>query len=364
MLCPEVWNFTPPEHSFTFSAGNWKTSDGIKSIAKKYYFNHLVSVVLPDTLIVPQNLIELLSNECGYYRVPKFPLTALIANEFIEAFIKSGQFTALSIGTRVDCDNCIAVTPTGNLIFSLLKEAYEELGLEGKLSNFCRLKKRPTRYLVSIDLKTLNPKSKKYERIQVCLSRFQAKHIFDLILAWDPPIETEKVCPSPIADFFDKQGIQITSCTPKFTQRLAYNVKIPLVKWRSEDIGCSHIETLEWLGAFSVGADLDDKDDSGSIFSMEHTTTCGQTAYLQWKGFYTTQQIITFLENLQKYICARNFPWAAVHVAGYEDVPVVPGLREHRWYGAFGDNSYTLLFHPKGNYMASTLSASQKLLKH
>lgn len=64
------------------------------------------------------------------------------------------------------------------------------------------------------------------------------------------------------------------------------------------------------------------------------------------------------------YIASRKFPWAAVFVAGYEDAPVSPGLKEHRRYGAFGDNSYTLLLHPEGEYIISTLEASQKLLKH
>lgn len=50
----------------------------------------------------------------------------------------------LSIDTRIDTDDCLAITPCGKLILSLLKETYQELGLEGKLSHFC--KKEENRY--------------------------------------------------------------------------------------------------------------------------------------------------------------------------------------------------------------------------
>lgn len=42
----------------------------------------------------------------------------------------------LTIENRIDVDNSIAITPTGHLILSLLKEDYQKLGLEGKVSFF------------------------------------------------------------------------------------------------------------------------------------------------------------------------------------------------------------------------------------
>jgi len=43
----------------------------------------------------------------------------------------SGDVSLMSIGTQLDVDDCIALTPSGHLILSLRREIYQELGLEG-----------------------------------------------------------------------------------------------------------------------------------------------------------------------------------------------------------------------------------------
>ncbi|KAG8228824.1 hypothetical protein J437_LFUL008320 [Ladona fulva] len=146
MLCPEVWNFAAPSYNLKFSAGNWKSPNAISDSSKKQGFNHSVSVVLPDTLLVPESLIKSLSGNCDYYKVQDFPLTVLLHEEFLNSFIRSGSLTALSIGTRIDCDNCLAITSSGHLVLSLLKEFYEEFGIEGKPSKYCRKKGNSLRY--------------------------------------------------------------------------------------------------------------------------------------------------------------------------------------------------------------------------
>lgn len=47
-----------------------------------------------------------------------------------------GNFYGLSINTRNDADDCVAITPNGILYLSITKEVFHQLGLEGKLSNF------------------------------------------------------------------------------------------------------------------------------------------------------------------------------------------------------------------------------------
>lgn len=49
-----------------------------------------------------------------------------------------GELYALSLDTRIDSDDCVAITPCGKLHLSLNKETYQCLGLDGKLSYFSR----------------------------------------------------------------------------------------------------------------------------------------------------------------------------------------------------------------------------------
>lgn len=50
-----------------------------------------VSVVLPDTVTVPQSLHNCLSEDTDYYRINKLRVSDLLHVEFIEAFVKKGK---------------------------------------------------------------------------------------------------------------------------------------------------------------------------------------------------------------------------------------------------------------------------------
>lgn len=58
--------------------------------------------------------------------------------------IFAGTFYAVSFRTRLDTDDCVAVTPAGVLVLHLNKETYQTLGLEGRVSQFAR--KRNSKY--------------------------------------------------------------------------------------------------------------------------------------------------------------------------------------------------------------------------
>ena len=48
----------------------------------------------------------------------------------------SGKVHALSYGTSIDSNDCVAILPTGTLILNLTKDTFQELGLEGRASLF------------------------------------------------------------------------------------------------------------------------------------------------------------------------------------------------------------------------------------
>ncbi|KOC61785.1 Ribonuclease P protein subunit p40 [Habropoda laboriosa] len=137
MLSPKVWNFKPPQHHFSIEKRDYKKID-VPDVVTSHYFNHSVSLVLPDTVRIPDELWTCISDDSDYYRINGLNVFELINKEFIEAFVKTGELTLLSIGHKIDLDNSVAITPSGHLILSLLTEDFQKLGLEGKVSFFDR----------------------------------------------------------------------------------------------------------------------------------------------------------------------------------------------------------------------------------
>ena len=50
-----------------------------------------VSVVLPDTLKVPESLSLSETNDCDYYKITNVKLSEFVAKDFISSFVNSGK---------------------------------------------------------------------------------------------------------------------------------------------------------------------------------------------------------------------------------------------------------------------------------
>lgn len=64
----------------------------------------------------------------------------------------------------------------------------------------------------------------------------------------------EKICPSSVAAYFSSRGHKVLLCQPQFSRQISYNVKVPGFLPDGDDNDA--LELIEWLGAFSIGADL------------------------------------------------------------------------------------------------------------
>ncbi|KAG8319420.1 Ribonuclease P protein subunit p40 [Homalodisca vitripennis] len=95
-----------------------------------------VTVILPDTVLVPEELNTALTKDSEYYKVDQLPIHRFLDKQFINFFVKSGQLFALSVGTQLDTDDCAAATPCGHLVLNLRKDTYNTLGLQGTQSKF------------------------------------------------------------------------------------------------------------------------------------------------------------------------------------------------------------------------------------
>uniref|UniRef100_A0A8D8FAU3 Ribonuclease P protein subunit p40 n=1 Tax=Culex pipiens TaxID=7175 RepID=A0A8D8FAU3_CULPI len=149
MLCPEVWRFEPPSHEIIQKTGTLdlheqsRKKDPIRNGIRSHHFNQLITVVLPDVPSIPV-AVETALADSDHYLVRNVSLRALTNRAFLEGFVKRGTFYAVSFRTRLDTDDCVAVTPAGVLVLHLNKETYQTLGLEGRVSQFAR--KRNSKY--------------------------------------------------------------------------------------------------------------------------------------------------------------------------------------------------------------------------
>ncbi|XP_017793865.1 PREDICTED: ribonuclease P protein subunit p40-like [Habropoda laboriosa] len=355
MLSPKVWNFKPPQHHFSIEKRDYKKID-VPDVVTSHYFNHSVSLVLPDTVRIPDELWTCISDDSDYYRINGLNVFELINKEFIEAFVKTGELTLLSIGHKIDLDNSVAITPSGHLILSLLTEDFQKLGLEGKVSFFDR--KVHTRRVVTIDLKSesFTPGKKNYEHTRTSLKEhFNQK--FDIIVSWNPP--DENLCPSSIAAWFHKHEYSVVLCHQTSVQRIEYSLPIPVI---SNEL--DNDKFFEWLGVLSISGDL--KNDKNNDYVNTYkcpppSTDVGQVRYLQWIGFFTRKHITHLYNVVKEYISKENsLPWGALHVQGFLDSPVSWDLREHTFY-TDGDNSYTIVFRPAApSIIRKSLSSNNK----
>ena len=360
MLAPETWAFDPPASVLHLSEDTLDSSQKIGSLIRSHHFNHLVSVVLPDTPQVPQTILDTLSVDSEYYEIKNVSAEEFIKEDFIDAFVKQGHLTILSVGTRVDLNNCLAVTNSGHLVLSLDRESYQELGLEGKPIR--SKQKDPQRYIVTLDLTAghFRQGKKNYERAYSCLR--DCLQTFDVVLSWEP--HDDKVCPSSVASYLCGQGLQVEVCQPKFKQRRDFNVSVPSLGLANED---SDVEVmLEWLGMFCLDVASDSSEEGEFLNSYcypNDTIECGQVAFLCWEGFFTPLQIINLFNSLSEYFKDRDdIPWVSLYVQGFADMPIGWESKPHT-FNTDGDCSYSIIFKPKNDVILASLHSNTKMLK-
>lgn len=66
----------------------------------------------------------------------------------------------------------------------------------------------------------------------------------------------------------------------------------------------------------------------------------------------------------RKYIAERpDLPWVSLYCAGFDNAPVSFGHKEHTVGMSGGDNAYTIVLSGSGDYLLTTVLASNKAIK-
>ncbi|XP_022920567.2 ribonuclease P protein subunit p40-like isoform X2 [Onthophagus taurus] len=349
MLCPEVWNFKPPPVDYRVESGKFEDN-----LVQDFHFNHLVSVTVPGSLKFPQELKDILTQDTEYYQIEDFNLGELIEEKFLKAFVNQGNLSCLSIDTNIDTQNCLCIIPNKTLILSLLKETYQSLGIQGKVSYFS--KNNHFKYIIKVSLLDLKPNSAFHKKVKTALSGLR----FNLILNWEPP--QEEICASSIAKYIQDLGYKVKSC---FIQENSHFVspKVPKIDFN----GCNDEEVFnycEFLGMVALDADFDGKPND-YINTYEVPEPCenlGPVRYVQWRGFFTSTRILKFLKALRGYQkIQENIPWISLHVSGFQDAPISWGNTENRFF-TDSEDSFTY-FIKEPQFICVTSKSSLKQFK-
>ncbi|XP_072051679.1 ribonuclease P protein subunit p40-like [Amphiura filiformis] len=356
---------------------------------RDHHFNVAVDIFVPGCTKLPSDLQDVCPDHDVYWHIKQLPVLELVQLDFIQKFLRHGDFYALSSGTRIDTDNVVALLPTGELILSVTKDTYEELGLEGKPSKYDQ-RRKPTRYIVEVPLlnKSYQKGKSGYERVQWCL-KDRLNLTFDILVAWKPAeghhIELDTYWSNYTCNkiVVNKQTVlqttsalsvpSINSCYLASKTRKGHdqneNGRSQIqdngqpVRERCQDNTngasndsdggkewCEAEEMFEWLGAISCGVSCTGKPDAFiSTFSCpEPSLQVSGAVCHRWTGFITPGRIKEMLSRLRHYVTSTNsVDWAAITVHGFADSPLSWHKHEHGYSTCGGENLYTFVVFPE-----------------
>ncbi|KAL0966862.1 hypothetical protein UPYG_G00301110 [Umbra pygmaea] len=315
----------------------------------KHYFNHKVSLVIPECRSLPPKLASVINNFKKYFLIKDLPVYEFLDKDFLENVVWNGALYALSYKTSIDQDNTIALLPSSHLILSVDKDTYEQLGLEGKPSQYNH--KQPMRYVVTIDLteKSMAPGGKRYQRVLSSLKeRVPLKSHF-LLARHNSGVEGDRVLQSLLARY------QWKDHTPVVRSHTLKDLSCPSLRstdLRGEQHSCDPSSFLEWLGAVSAGVSCDNTATSftSTYVCPEPNTPVSQALHCTLSGLLLPEDIYSLLQELRRYFDEPKFTsWLSLTVHGFMDSPVSWGDREHGFHKG-GENFYNFVLFRNQDY--------------
>ncbi|XP_005997018.1 ribonuclease P protein subunit p40 isoform X2 [Latimeria chalumnae] len=304
-----------PRHLLVCEKSNFKNEKSRHSThVESHYFNYRASILLPECSTLPRELSTLVGNLRRYYLVKNVSLHELVTEEFFSAFIKKGSFYALSFNTRIDQDNTVAFLPTGKLVLSVDKDTFEELGLEGRPSQYTH--KRATRYTILVDLidSSFAPGTKKHKRLVWALTE-KKPLLFDLLIAGYTAGGEEM----KLSSYFYKYSCK--EYHPTVSVKTLRNTECPVLYSRKlngePDQFCDTQEFFDWLGAVSNNVECHYFDDPKLSQWVTLTVHGFADSPVSWRenehGFHKGG------ENLYNFVIFSNWDYWLQMAVGMND---------------------------------------------
>ncbi|KAG7488676.1 hypothetical protein MATL_G00037550 [Megalops atlanticus] len=315
----------------------------------KHYFNYKVSVLIPECGVIPSRLRSVVNGFTKYYLVRDLPVYKLLEEEFLEKVASKGSIYALSYNTKIDQDNTIALLPTGQLILSVDKDTYEELGLEGQVSEYNH--RQPMRYVVTIDVtsKSVALGTKRYKRAMWALKEKMPLRS-DFLLARHNIAGDEE---GALQSFLSQHNCK--ELRPSVSIQTLKDLPCPSLDPASLRGGgelCDPHQFLEWLGAVTIGVKCDNEASNfvSTYCCPEPQGSISQALLCTVTGLLLPEDIHSLLEELRRYFDEPKFTsWLSVTVHGFADSPISWGTTEHGYHKG-GENFYSFVVFKNQDY--------------
>ncbi|XP_022528886.1 ribonuclease P protein subunit p40 isoform X2 [Astyanax mexicanus] len=330
-----------PRSLLVCEKGNFKNEKSRhESQALKHSFNCRISLLIPECGRLPVMLEKVLSNFSSYFHVQDFPVSTFLEEKWLDA-VKKGGFYALSSKTRIDEDNVVAVLPSGQLILSLDKDTYEQLGLEGRPSQYSH--RKTVRHIVTVDLKSLVLGTKKYQRVLLCLKE-------------RVPLKTDFLFTGGAVSLLDLLSKQLyEECRPALHCRTLQDLLCPSLipsDLKGESGSVTPTQFLEWLGAVSLSISCDNQATSflSTYACPEPQSSVSQALLCTVTGLISPQDVCKLLTEIRRYLDEPKLTsWVSLTVHGCADSPVSWGSAEHGFHKG-GENFYNFVCFQNQDY--------------
>ncbi|XP_051557039.1 ribonuclease P protein subunit p40 [Myxocyprinus asiaticus] len=328
------------------------------SHVSKHSFNCKISLLIPECAILPADISRVINNFSPYYLVRDLPVHELLQETFLETVIKKGNFYALSYNTKIDEDNTIALMSSGQLILSLDKDTYEQLGLEGRPSLYNH--RKAMRYVVTLDLtdKTLVPGTKRYQRVLSSLKdRLPLKYDF-LLTKHNTGAHDDTTIYQLLSQYTHVEH------KPAFSSQTLKNLPCPTLypsDLQGTTLSCNPHHFLEWLGAVNLDINCENAADSflSSYVCPEPQSSVSQALLCTITGFISPEDVYVLLQELRKYFDEPKLtPWLSLTVHGFMDSPVSWGTTEHGFLKG-GENFYNFVCFKNQDYWLHMATGAQ-----
>ncbi|KAK7159093.1 hypothetical protein R3I94_005434 [Phoxinus phoxinus] len=312
-------------------------------------FNYKISVLIPECGILPANISSVINSFSPYYLVRNLPVYELLEETFLESLVKKGNFYALSYNTKIDEDNSIALLSSGQLILSLDKDTYEQLGLEGRPSQYNH--KKAMRFVVSLDLtdKSLTPGTKRYQRVLSSIKhRLPLRYDF-LLTKYNTGADEDKILSKLLSQYTYEEH------KSAFSHHTLKNIPCPTLNpldIQGKTLSCDPHHFLEWLGAVNLDISCENAADSflSTYVCPEPKSSANQALLCTVTGFISPENVFLLLQELRQYFDEPKFtPWVSLTVHGFVDSPVSWGATEHGFLKG-GENFYNFVCFKNQDY--------------
>ncbi|XP_022344044.2 ribonuclease P protein subunit p40-like isoform X1 [Crassostrea virginica] len=312
------------QHNLNICTFNlWENDEKIKWISDLICMKHLIGVTMTNMEKMPSSITEACTKEISHI-VYSLPVYEMINPDLLGAFQKKGSLNMLSLGTRMEVNNCVAFLPTGHLILHLTKESYTRLGLEGKPSHYNRY--GGEKYVVDVDVGSTGfaPGKKNYERVKQCL--LSSNLCCDFLVSWT--LQDEKLCPSSISKYFSIKGFRCENLPISSKSHKYSNLQIPDMYHQETDF--NHQEELyDWLGgvANQILWCRESEDGYNPLCDYTGPKKTSQCVHTQSCGFFSSSTLENLIQDVRQ-LCKSSSSWGCVSVQGFTDSVISIGRSE------------------------------------